>query len=408
MPDDAAILAKIERAGGRKLPPGAHVVHGGRPDVHVIRATKPRPNGQAAELPKARFALMDDLTLNRDVFWAIDGVLPRCSMVMVYARGGGAKTYLMTSISIGIASGRWFDREAERGATLICAFERPDDTEDRLAALRERHDLRGLPVALMKLAGQKMTDEVVDEIIAASKQLSEATGLPVRAIPIDTVAAALCGEKEDDQGLGRLRAYGERIHAETGATVFWLHHEGKADHNGPRGHTTLADACMVWWRIEEREDGSRVVHVDKANRGPVHQALFAFRLVPFEAGRDRRGKAIELCDLELCNLDEALLSRVRERGGAGKSPQAGLGANQKLLLRELRKLHSRHPEGVEEPLLRSAFLLALAEARDRKGEPRLTPQQGAAKFCQTLAGLEDRGDKPPLIEKRAGLWMTLT
>ena len=59
-------------------------------------------------------------------------------MMMIYARGGSGKTYLMTSVALGIGAGQWFTHAAEQGAVLICAFERPQDAEDRLAALREK------------------------------------------------------------------------------------------------------------------------------------------------------------------------------------------------------------------------------------------------------------------------------
>jgi RecA-family ATPase len=167
-------------------------------------------------------------------------------MVMLFGRGGCGKTYLMTSVAIGLARGEWFGHAAERGAVLYCAFERPDDTEDRLAALRDCLALRSLPIGLVKLAGHRLDEDCTNTIIAAAKQLFAATDLPMRAIMMDTVAAALGGSREDDEGFGWLRLCGERIHAETGATVFWAHHEGKSDNNGPRGHTTLADACMVW------------------------------------------------------------------------------------------------------------------------------------------------------------------
>jgi hypothetical protein len=360
-----------------------------------------KANGHAHDHVEATFVLMDDLQLSREAFWLIEDVLPRCSMVMLFGRGGCGKTYLMTSVAIGLAQGEWFGHAAERGAVLYCAFERPDDTEDRFAALRDRLGLRKLPIGLVKLAGRRLDEDCTAAIILAAKQLSAATSLPVRAVMIDTVAAALGGCREDDEGLGGLRLCGERIHAETGATVFWAHHEGKADNNGPRGHTTLADACMVWWRVEEREDGHRVVHVDKANRGPVYLPLFAFALEPFVAGIDKRGRPIELCEVQLGNLEAALQSRARERGGS-RAPEAGMGANQKLLLDQLRKLGRHYPEGVEEALLKSHFLSEFAARRAAKGDPPLNPQQNAAKFAHTLRSLHNRS--PATIVNDAGLW----
>jgi hypothetical protein len=220
---------------------------------------------------------------------------------------------------------------------------------------------------------------------------------------IDTVAAALGGNREDDEGLGRLRLCGERIHAETGAMVFWAHHEGKAENMGPRGHTTLSDACLVWWQVEEREDGSRVVHVGKANRGPVHVPLFAFKLVPFSAGKDKRGKSIDLCEVQVTDLEQALLARVRDRGPC-KSPEARMGNVQKLFLSELRRLAKRHPTGVDEANLKSGFILALNQQRAAKGEPPLNSREYASKFSHTSRGILER-TPPPAKRRDDGQWV---
>ena len=334
--------------------------------------------------------MLDDCALDTDVFWAVEDILPRCTMMMIYARGGSGKTYLGNSLALGAGTGQWFDHTAEHGAVLICAFERPDDTEDRLAALRDLYGFHDLPVALLKLAGEPLDKARADLIISRTKELAERTGLAVRIIEIDTVSAALGGAREDDEGLGRLRSEGERIHAETGSLVVWIHHEGKGDHMGPRGHLVLADACSVWWHVEEREDGTRVVHVSKANRGPDHVPLFAFRLVPFEAGKDRRGKSIQLCAVQLTDLEPALASPVRKRfGQAADTAPAPLGKRQKLMLRLLRKLSDKHPNGVELALLRSHFLMEANAERKQDGKPEFSPDHARVTFNQTLGSLRD-------------------
>jgi AAA domain len=350
-----------------------------------------KPNG-AADEDFPPLVLLGDCQLDKDVFWTIEDVLPRCNMLMIFARGGSGKTYLGTSVALGIGAGQWFTHTAEQGAVLICAFERPEDTEDRLAALRDRLGYANAPVALLKLGGDTMTERVTDWILKRAKELEVTTGLPVRAIEIDTVSAALAGAKEDDEGLGRLRSYGEKIHAATGALVIWIHHEGKGDSMGPRGHLALADGCTVWWHVEERESNDRVVHVAKANRGPAHVPLFAFKLVPFEAGRDRRDKAIELCELQQTDLDGALASPVRKRFGVVPDDhRAGkLGSRQKLMLHLLNRLAGRHPAGVDIASLRSAFILDANAEREREGKKAFTADQARTAFSQTLGSLRDR------------------
>lgn len=360
---------------------------------------KPKPNGADAHPQEPDFPpliMLGDCQLDHDVFWTIEDVLPRCNMMMIFARGGSGKTYLGNSIALGIGAGWWFTHRAEQGAVLICAFERPEDTEDRLAALRDKlgyvdqGDQAPPPaVALLKLGGDTLSERVADWIIKRAKELADFVGLPVRAIEIDTVSAALGGSKEDDEGLGRLRSHGEKIHAETGALVIWIHHEGKGDAMGPRGHLALADGCTVWWHVEERESGDRVVHVAKANRGPAHVPLFAFKLISFEAGRDRRDKPIELCELQTVDLAQALESPIRKGYGApaAEPKEAPLGSNQKLLLRLLRK----HPGGIERDALRSTWLLEFATERARSGQPKLSPEAGAGRFRKVLLSLQERG-----------------
>ena len=106
----------------------------------------------AGQKEQIKLIMADQCTLETDVFWAIEGVLPRCSMMMLYARGGAGKTYLGTSLAFGLATGQWFSHKAEHGAVLVCAFERPQDAEDRLAATRDRLGIQGAPVALLRLA----------------------------------------------------------------------------------------------------------------------------------------------------------------------------------------------------------------------------------------------------------------
>ena len=364
----------------REPPPGQGTGKGRR---------KANGHADAPSLPEYRY--LRELKLSRDVFWLIDETLPRGTMVMVYGRGGSGKTYLGASLAIGLTSGRWHGREAEPGAVLYCAFERPDDAEDRLASLRERLGLGDLPICHLNLAGFRLDETIAGHIIAQAMKLAVERGLAVHIV-IDTVSAALGGAKEDDEGLGMLRASGERIASETKATVFWLHHEGKCDRNGPRGHLVLAEACMVWWRVEEREDGSRVVHVDKANRGPSNIPLFAFRLVPFIAGEDVRGRPIQLCELQLVDLDGAMASKPRARFAApNDKPTAGLGMVQRILLGELVRLARKHPDGVDEKDLRSAFITQLHASRQASGKPDLDANGFARKFRQTLAPMLTAG-----------------
>ena len=349
------------------------------------------------------YKMLDELKLNTAPFWLIDGYLCRSPMMMIYGPAGSGKTYLGVSITFGLLLAKWFGRAAEPGSVLIFAFERHDDSADRLAALRDRHELmgKGLPLALVDMTGRCLDDEAEAGIIATAKDLAAKTGKPTRIILIDTLVAAIGGRDNGPELLGQLRAAGERIAAATGAIVCWVHHEGKTTNNGPTGHLDLANSCSTWWRVEEREDGSRIVHVDKANRGPAHVPLFAFKLVPFLAGRDDADNEIWLCDVAEVALDGALASPARQLFGKPRNdkPAAGQGSLQKLLVTELRKLTRRHPDGVAKDLLKSEFVLMVAERNKAKGGPPLTAQALTRKFNQTLGSMLKPAVGDPLVEE---------
>ena len=366
---------------------------------------KGRANGQAkGEAKPLPFKMLDELKLSTAPFWLIDGYLVRSPMMMIYGPGGSGKTYLGVSVAIGILLAQWFGRATKPGSVLICSFERHDDSEDRLAALRDRHGMtgKGLPLALVDMTGQCLDAEAESRIIVTAKAIVEKSAQPMGAILIDTVAAA-CGGREQTPGLqGELRDAGNRIAAATGAIVCWIQHEGKTSHNGPIGYLDLANSCSTWWRVEEREDGSRVVHVDKANRGLVHVPLFAFRLTQFTAGQDDHGKDIVLCDLEEVGLDGALASAPRQPFGKPQNENkraAGQGSLQKLMVTELRKLESRHPDGVDRHLLKSAFVLKVADLHKAKAGPALTAKALTRKFNQTLHSMLQPATGDPPIEQ---------
>ena len=125
-----------------QAPPGLRKTRNRRPQQPGTG--KGRANGEAkAEAKPLPFKMLDELKLSTAPFWLIEGYLVRSPMMMIYGPAGSGKTYLGVSVAIGMLLAQWFGRAAEPGAVLICAFERHDDSEDRLAALRDRHGMTG-------------------------------------------------------------------------------------------------------------------------------------------------------------------------------------------------------------------------------------------------------------------------
>jgi hypothetical protein len=95
--------------------------------------------------------------------------------------------------------------------------------------------------------------------------------------------------------------------------------------------------------------------------------------------------------------------RGDRQDGADKTDKTPSAEEKDLLVGELRRLARRHPEGVEEPSLRSAFIQELARRRELAGLPKLTPARHAEGFARALAALARR--YPPPVERKGDRWL---
>ena len=69
------------------------------------------------------------------------------------------------------------------------------------------------------------------------------------------------------------------------------------------------------------------------------------------------------------------------------------------MVTELRKLESRHPDGVDRHLLKSAFVLKVADLHKAKAGPALTAKALTRKFNQTLHSMLQPATGDPPIEQ---------
>jgi hypothetical protein len=120
----------------------------------------------------------------------------------------------------------------------------------------------------------------------------------------------------------------QRIRDETRTAVLMVHHSGKDEAKGMRGHSALLGALDAELAVEGKPPEPRILRSGKVREGDGFTDLFAFQLRVVELGQDQDGDAIHSCVIQA--LDAAGTERVRrERKGAG------LGKNQRAALRAL-------------------------------------------------------------------------
>jgi len=301
------------------------------------------PDNQAIAKYGGRAKSTEDL-LNLG-FWAHDakvttalpyivkGLFGKRQIIVFWGPPGSGKSFIVTEMTCCIgANKRWRGRRVNGGVVVYVVAEsaRPY-IENRIAALiQERQELSRSEVFVVPIALDLLhtAHGDVDRIIATAKTLTREIG-DVALIAIDTLAATFGGGDENAPGdMGQYVGNVRRIVAETSAAVLIVHHCGKNEAAGMRGHSALLGALDAELAIEGDPAGQRILRTGKVRDGQAFTDLFAFTLRPVELGEDSDGDPVTTCVID--STDEGGTRRARQQRKG-----AALGKHQKAVLQLL-------------------------------------------------------------------------
>jgi hypothetical protein len=270
------------------------------------RPAKPAQQRPAQSLPLIYFG---DVTANLDAADFVEGLLTERALSVVYGDSNAGKTFWVTDLAIHVATGRkWRGREVEAGGVIYCALEGRDGISNRIAAFKAEHGLDGVdvPFAIIPVPINLLDPDADRERLAlAVREAAEHMGVPVKMIVVDTLARALAGGNENSpEDMGALVNSADFIRQEVEAHVLFIHHSGKDQAKGARGHSSLraaTDTEIEVVRAEGAEIGT--VRVTKQRDLPKGDT-FAFKLRVVELGLNRRGKPVTSCVVDVPEGDE--------------------------------------------------------------------------------------------------------
>ncbi len=213
--------------------------------------TSAKKGVDAAPLPELPFEFEYDVASNSKLpDWMVEDLVETKTLAVFYGPPNHGKSLLLLDMLYHVAAGRpWRGRDVKQGCVLFIAVEGPNGTARRAKAWRHHHGIADdvkLPMAFMRV-GIDLYKNSKDarRIIDAVKRLEAQTGLPCRAVAIDTISATTPGmDQNSEMGvfISRCRLI---LDGTDTASVIAVHHPGKNLAHGLRGDSNLIGAVEM-------------------------------------------------------------------------------------------------------------------------------------------------------------------
>lgn len=223
-----------------------------------------------------------DLRFLPPMRWRIRGVLTASGLACLFGQSGTGKSFLVIDMMAKVATGEpWFGHKTTPCKILCIVLEGKEGFRQRVAAWEKYND-RPYPsnVSFMFDAfGLTVAQDVGD--LEATIALAEGFDM----IFIDTLnRAAPNADENSSQHMGQVLTASAQLQAATNGLVLLVHHAGKTQGRGPRGHSSLNAAMDT--TIEVTRDGkNRMWRQLKAKDGEDGQ-VYPFELEDVELDAD--------------------------------------------------------------------------------------------------------------------------
>lgn len=259
--------------------------------------------GDAAETssgPRLPYFYFHEAEPTLDANDFVEGMLTRAAMSVLYGPSNCGKTFFVVDLALHVSLGKeWRGRAVDKGAVVYLSLEGSQGIRNRLSAFRKHHELDGekLPfVAMPQPVNLLNEDADVRAVIELVQHVAAETGLEVAMVIVDTLSRAMAGGNENSpEDMTAIVANCDKIRDMTGAHVCIVHHSGKDEARGARGHSSLRAATDTEIEIT-REPEAKSSNVRVAKQRDLEAAEpFSFTLKSVALGTNNRGKDVTSC-----------------------------------------------------------------------------------------------------------------
>ena len=260
-------------------------------------------------LAKGSITLFADIDFDLDQEMLIDNVLPQTGITMLFAPSGMGKTFVALDLALSIARGVPFAgmHETKQGHVLVLALEAPRGVCKRIGALREHFNISEAPFGLVDYPLDLCDPRSVTGIIDLIRQYMSEHNSEVALLIIDTLNRAMPGRDENGpKDAGAAIAGLQRIQRATGRCILVVHHPGKDEGRGARGHSSIFAAMDAVLAIEgEKSDPVRRLLVKKLKDGIDGIHVCSYRLQQVSLGIDSRHREVTSAIANWCQGEKA-------------------------------------------------------------------------------------------------------
>src|SRR5262245_9035109 len=241
-----------------------------------------KPNHQVGEQDVDRFKWITAHTSRGPVLnslWVVKGIIPRHGTGAMFGRPRSGKTFLATDICLHVAAGiPWRGHKIVQMEVAYCSMEAGNMGENRIHAWKLHHGRAWPPGFHLTpvILNLRSTRADAEALAADIKKRFKRVGLVV----IDTLSRAMCGGNENSSDdIGALVSHCEWLAAELNCFVLLIHHCGKDEARGLRGHTSLLGAINTEIEVKRpRGEVGTAMITKQRQRDGADGTEFAFDL----------------------------------------------------------------------------------------------------------------------------------
>lgn len=264
----------------------------------------------------------------------VKGLLDHGAMSVVYGQSNVGKTFVVMDLAYCIAAALpYAGMKTDPGLVVYVSAEGGNNIKKRMAALCVKHG-RSANVRL-RLLNSSIDLRRPDADLRPLVESIRALGEPVALIVIDTLSRAMAGGDENSPvDMGLIVRHFDALRTHTSAHLMVVHHSGKNQAAGARGHSILKAAVDTEIEVSEGEiEVTKQRDLDKA-------WSTGFALDVHVLGVDGDGDPVTSCTVRMVRREAAQVAKATEK-------ERAVGA----ALRTLQGLSEDAGEGVSVPEL---------------------------------------------------------